>query len=77
MTRINVIIVLTVGNYKNIPMKTKKQYLSKQIKIDRLTPIQYSGILRAMDNYKNAAIDEFKKGDVLNVIKKPITGYNI
>ena len=34
-------------------MKSKEQYLADELNIDKLTPLQYSGIIRAMEAYSS------------------------
>jgi hypothetical protein len=38
-------------------MKTKEEFLKAQLNTDRLTPLQWSGILKAMDGYIESCLE--------------------
>lgn len=38
-------------------MKTKEDFIKAQLNTDKLTPLQWDGILRAMDNYAEQQVN--------------------
>lgn len=46
-------------------MKTKEEILAEQLNLDVLTPLQFDGIMRAMDNYAQEALNKKSTADDL------------
>jgi hypothetical protein len=40
-------------------MKTKEYFIKAELNVDRLTPIQWAGILRAMENYAQQQVENW------------------
>ena len=43
--------------FKPIKMKTKEQFLEDQLNCKKLTPIQWDGIMRAMEEYAQQQVE--------------------